>query len=86
MVRYSLGQSVFLDDTYIKYESARKFQQNVWRKFWDERVPSRQAIHNAMIYIPSFVKVGLGIQKLMGGGGGGLNKTHRQEGDFIKSK
>jgi hypothetical protein len=24
----------------------------------------------AMIYIPSFIKIGLGIQKLMGGGGG----------------
>jgi hypothetical protein len=28
----------------------------------------------AMIYIPSFIKIGLGIQKLMGGG------IHRQHG------
>jgi hypothetical protein len=31
----------------------------------------------AMIYMPSFIKTGLGIQKLMGGGGG----VHRQHGD-----
>jgi hypothetical protein len=32
----------------------------------------------AMIYIPSFVKIGSGIQKLMGGGD---SQTHRQHGD-----
>jgi hypothetical protein len=32
-----------------------------------------------MIYIPSFVKTGSGIQKLVGGGGG----VHRQHGDLI---
>jgi hypothetical protein len=31
----------------------------------------------AKIYIPGFIKVGSGIQKLMGGGG----VTHTQEGD-----
>jgi hypothetical protein len=30
----------------------------------------------AMMYIPSFIKIGSGIQKLMGG-------IHRQEGDHI---
>jgi hypothetical protein len=44
----------------------------------------------AVIYIISFVKIGSGIQKLMGGGGG--TQTHRQLGDgislllFIKNK
>jgi hypothetical protein len=28
----------------------------------------------AMIYIPSFIKIGSGIQKLADGGGGGLKK------------
>jgi hypothetical protein len=34
----------------------------------------------AMIYIPSFIKIGSGIQKLMGGGD---TETHRQHGDRI---
>jgi hypothetical protein len=33
----------------------------------------------AMIYIPSLIKIGSGIQKLMGGG------IHRQHGDRINS-
>jgi hypothetical protein len=33
----------------------------------------------AMIYIPSFIKIGSGIQKLMGGD----SQTHRQHGDHI---
>jgi hypothetical protein len=32
----------------------------------------------AMIYVPSFIKIGSGIQKLMGGG-----YTDRQQGDLI---
>jgi hypothetical protein len=32
----------------------------------------------AMIYIPSFMKIGSGIQKLLGG-----TQTHRQQGDLI---
>jgi hypothetical protein len=32
-----------------------------------------------MIYIPSFIKIGSGIQKLFGGG---THKTYRQQGDF----
>jgi hypothetical protein len=32
---------------------------------------------SAMVYVPSFIKIGSGIQKLMGGG------THRQHGDHI---
>jgi hypothetical protein len=35
----------------------------------------------AMIYIPRFVQIGSGIQKLMGGGGG--SQTHRQHCDLI---
>jgi hypothetical protein len=32
-----------------------------------------------MIYIPSFIKIGSGIRKLIGGD----TQTHRQHGDFI---
>jgi hypothetical protein len=32
-------------------------------------------------YKPSFIKIGSGIQKLMGGGGN--SQTHRQHGDRI---
>jgi hypothetical protein len=35
----------------------------------------------AMIYIPSFIKIGSGIHRLMGGGGN--SQTHRQHGDHI---
>jgi hypothetical protein len=42
MIRYTLEQSVFLYDTYVKYSSAGK----CWQKFYDERVCSRQTIHN----------------------------------------
>jgi hypothetical protein len=35
----------------------------------------------AMIYIPSFIKIGSGIQKFMVGGG--YTHTHRQHGDRI---
>jgi hypothetical protein len=35
----------------------------------------------AMIYIPSFIKIGSGIQKLMGGEG--YLWTHKQRGDGI---
>jgi hypothetical protein len=47
MVRYtcSLLQRVFLYDTYVKYESARKCRQKYPRKF-RKKVPSRQTIHN----------------------------------------
>jgi hypothetical protein len=37
---------VFLYDAYMKYASARKCQRKSRRKFLDERVPSRQTIHN----------------------------------------
>jgi hypothetical protein len=39
----------------------------------------------AMIYVPSFTKIGSGIQKLMGRGGGEYTdrQTHRQHGDCI---
>jgi hypothetical protein len=46
MVRYTLGQRVFLYDTYVKYGSARKRRRKFRRKFLDERVPSRRTIHN----------------------------------------
>jgi hypothetical protein len=35
----------------------------------------------AMINIPSFIKIGSGIQKLIGGGG--YTDTHRLDGDLI---
>jgi hypothetical protein len=36
----------------------------------------------AMTYIPSFIKIGSGIQKLMWGRG--FTDTHRQHGDLIR--
>jgi transposase len=42
MARDASEQRVFLYDTYVKYGSAGKCR----RKFRDERVPSRQTIHN----------------------------------------
>jgi hypothetical protein len=35
----------------------------------------------ALIYIPSFIKIGSGIQKLFGGGGD--SQTNREQGDLI---
>jgi transposase len=46
MVRSTLEQRVFLYDTYVKYGSAAKCRRKLRRNFCDERVPSRQAIHN----------------------------------------
>jgi hypothetical protein len=46
MVRYALKQHIFLYDTYVIYGSAGKCRQKCQRKFRDERVPSRQTIHN----------------------------------------
>jgi transposase len=46
VVQYTLEQRVFLYDSYVKYRSARKCQRKFRRKFRDERVPSRQTIHN----------------------------------------
>jgi hypothetical protein len=45
MVWYTSEQCVFLYDTYVKHESARKCRRNFQCKFRDERVPSRQTIH-----------------------------------------
>jgi hypothetical protein len=42
MMQYTLEQRVFLYVIHVKYRSAR----NCRRKFRDERVPSRQTIHN----------------------------------------
>jgi transcriptional regulator of NAD metabolism len=42
MIHSALKQLVFLNDTYVKYRSAGMCR----RKFSDERVPSREAIHN----------------------------------------
>jgi transposase len=46
MVCCTLEQRVFLYDTYVKYESAVKCRRKFRHKFCDERVPSRQTIHN----------------------------------------
>jgi hypothetical protein len=46
MVWYILQQHVFLYDNYVKYGSAGKCRQKFRRKFRDERLPSRQIIHN----------------------------------------
>jgi hypothetical protein len=36
----------------------------------------------AVIYVPCFIKIGSGVQKLMGGGGGHKH-THGQQRDLI---
>jgi transposase len=45
-VRYTLGQRVVLYDTYVKYGSAGKCRRKFRRTFRNERVPSKQSIHN----------------------------------------
>jgi hypothetical protein len=55
MVRYTLEQHVFLHDTYVKYESARRCWRKSRRKFHDERVPSRRTIYNLMNKLRSTV-------------------------------
>jgi hypothetical protein len=46
VVRYTLEQRVFLYDTYVKYVLLESVGGKCWRKFRDERVASRQTIHN----------------------------------------
>jgi hypothetical protein len=46
MMRYTSEQRVFLYGTRVKYGSDRKCRRKFRRKFRDERVPSRQTIHN----------------------------------------
>jgi hypothetical protein len=48
MVRDSLEKRVFLYDIYVKYGSDGKCRRKFRRKFREERVPSRQTIHNLM--------------------------------------
>jgi hypothetical protein len=43
---YTLEQHVFPYDTYVKYGSARKCRRKCRCKFHDERVPSKQTVHN----------------------------------------
>jgi hypothetical protein len=43
---YTLEQCVILYDTYVKYRSAKKCRLKFHHKFFYERVPSRQTIHN----------------------------------------
>jgi hypothetical protein len=48
MVRYARTsqQRVFLYDTYVKYGSAGRCRRKFRRNFRDERIPSRQTVHN----------------------------------------
>jgi hypothetical protein len=46
MVRYTLEKCLFLYYTYVKYVFAGKCRRKFRHKFHDERVPSRQTIHN----------------------------------------
>jgi hypothetical protein len=41
---------------------------------------SVEMVSGAMMYIPSFIKISLAIQKLMGGED---SQTHRQHGDIV---
>jgi hypothetical protein len=47
---------------------ARQTDTYCWERFMKYAVEMGSGV---MIYIPSFIKNGLGIRKLMGGGGGG---------------
>jgi transposase len=60
MVRYTLEQRVFLYETYVKNGSARKCRRKFQRKFRDERVRSRQTIHNL---VNKLISTGLLIDK-----------------------
>jgi hypothetical protein len=46
MVWYTSEQCVFLYDSYVKYGSAGKCRRKFRLKYHDERVPSRQTMHN----------------------------------------
>jgi hypothetical protein len=46
MVRHTLEKRIFLYDAYVKHESAGKRRRNFRRKFYDERVPNRETLHN----------------------------------------
>jgi hypothetical protein len=46
--RYTLEQCVYLNDTCMKFGSARKYRRKFRCKFRDEIVPSRQRIHNVV--------------------------------------
>jgi transposase len=46
MVRYTSEQHVFLYDTYVTYGFPIKCRRKLRRKFCNERIPSRQTIHN----------------------------------------
>jgi hypothetical protein len=46
MVRYTVEQRVFLQNTYMKCGSARKCRRKFRCKFRHERLPKRPTIHN----------------------------------------
>jgi hypothetical protein len=56
--------------------------QDIHTKFQDDwfRHSSNIKLTTCMIYIPSFIKIGSGIQRLLGGTD---TKAHRQQGDLI---
>jgi hypothetical protein len=60
IVRYTSEHRVFLYDTCVKYGSVGKCRQKFRRKFYYERVPRRQTIHNLMNKLR---RVGLLIDK-----------------------
>jgi hypothetical protein len=60
MAQYPLEQFLSLNNIYVKYGSARKCRRKFLRKFHDERVPSRQTIHNLVNKLRS---TGVGIDK-----------------------
>jgi hypothetical protein len=55
-----LGQRVFLYVTHVIYGSARKHRRKFRSKFRDERVPSRQTVHNLVNKLRS---TGLSVDK-----------------------
>jgi hypothetical protein len=51
-----------------------------WEKFFNNAIEMGSGV---VIYVPSFIKIGSGIQKLKGGGG--IHRhTHRQQRDLIR--
>jgi hypothetical protein len=60
MVRYTLEKRVYVYTTYVKYRSVGKCWLKFWRRFCDERVPSRQTIRN-LVY--TFRSMGLLMDK-----------------------
>jgi hypothetical protein len=77
MVQCALEKRVFLYDTYVKYGSAIKCQRKFRSKFRDERVCSRQTIHNLVNKLRQETKT-VFTQGKLDDVGARLEHTHRK--------